>query len=58
MKLTFNLLGNTNLIFPDNQAYKDALATYKKQVENFEASYKGKLTTLETIVAALKNTKA
>ena len=48
------LTWNTNLIFPDNQAYKDALATYKKQVENFEASYKGKLTTLETIVAALK----
>lgn len=53
-EIDVQLTWNTNLIFPDNQAYKDALATYKKQVENFEASYKGKLTTLETIVAALK----
>jgi oligoendopeptidase F len=53
-EIDIQLTWNTNLIFPDNQAYKDALATYKKQVENFEASYKGKLTTLETIVAALK----
>jgi len=53
-EIDVQLTWNTNLIFPDNQAYKDALATYKKQVENFEASYKGKLTTLETTVAALK----
>ena len=53
-EIDVQLTWNTNLIFPDNQAYKDALATYKKQVENFEASYKGKLTTLKTIVAALK----
>ena len=53
-EIDVQLTWNTNLIFPDNQAYKDALATYKKQVENFEASYKGKLTTLETIVVALK----
>ncbi|BCP57484.1 TPA: oligoendopeptidase F [Streptococcus suis] len=53
-EIDVQLTWNTNLIFPDNQAYKDALATYKKQVENFEVSYKGKLTTLETIVAALK----
>ncbi|NQM14164.1 oligoendopeptidase F [Streptococcus suis] len=53
-EIDVQLTWNTNLIFPNNQAYKDALATYKKQVENFEASYKGKLTTLETIVAALK----
>lgn len=53
-EIDVQLTWNTNLIFPDNQAYKDALATYKKQVENFEASYKGKLTTHETIVAALK----
>ncbi|WP_313467662.1 oligoendopeptidase F [Streptococcus parasuis] len=53
-EIDVQLTWNTNLIFPDNQAYKDALATYKKKVENFEASYKGKLTTLETIVAALK----
>lgn len=53
-EIDVQLTWNTNLIFPDNQAYKDALATYKKQVEDFEVSYKGKLTTLETIVAALK----
>lgn len=53
-EIDVQLTWNTNLIFPDNQAYKDALATYKKQVENFEANYKGKLTTHETIVAALK----
>ncbi|MBY5010438.1 oligoendopeptidase F [Streptococcus suis] len=53
-EIDVQLTWNTNLIFPDNLAYKDALATYKKQVENFEVSYKGKLTTLETIVAALK----
>lgn len=53
-EIDVQLTWNTNLIFPDNQAYKDALATYKKQVENFEASYKGKLTSLETIVAAIK----
>lgn len=57
-EIDVQLTWNTNLIFPDNQAYKDALATYKKQVENFEASYKGKLTTLETIVAALKEYEA
>ena len=57
-EIDVQLTWNTNLIFPDNQAYKDALATYKKQVENFEASYKGKLTTLETIVAALKECEA
>ncbi|MDG4523885.1 oligoendopeptidase F [Streptococcus suis] len=53
-EIDVQLTWNTNLIFPDNQAYKDALVTYKKQVENFEANYKGKLTTHETIVAALK----
>lgn len=48
------LTWDTNLIFPDNQAYKDALATCKTQVEQFETRYKGNLTETATIVSALK----
>ena len=48
------LTWNTNLLFEDSKAYKDALSNYKNRVETFEATYKGKLTSVETIVTALK----
>ena len=42
-EIDVQLTWDTNLIFPDNQAYKDALASYKEQVEKFEKTYKGQL---------------
>ena len=48
------LTWNINLLFEDSKAYKDALSNYKNRVETFEATYKGKLTSVETIVTALK----
>lgn len=53
-EIDVQLTWDTNLIFPDNQAYKDALASYKEQVEKFEKTYKGQLTEKASIVAALK----
>lgn len=47
------LTWDTSLIYPTNEAFKTALVDYKQAVENFEATYKDKLTTVETIVAAL-----
>lgn len=49
------LTWNTNLIFPTQEDFKLALADYKSSVETFEKTYKGQLTDLETIVAALKH---
>ncbi|MGT2731972.1 oligoendopeptidase F [Streptococcus ruminantium] len=54
-EIDVQLTWDTHLIFPDNQAYKDALVSYKTQTEHFERTYKGNLTSLETIVAALKD---
>lgn len=53
-EIDVQLTWDTNLIFPDNQAYKDALASYKEQVEKFEKTYKGQLIEKASIVAALK----
>ena len=53
-EIDVQLTWDTNLIFPDNQAYKDALASYKEQVEKFEKTYKGQLSEKASIVAALK----
>lgn len=53
-EIDVQLTWDTNLIFPDNQAYKGALASYKEQVEKFEKTYKGQLTEKASIVAALK----
>lgn len=49
------LTWNTDLIFPTQEDFKLALADYKSSVETFEKTYKGQLTDLETIVAALKH---
>lgn len=45
---------DTSLIFPSDQAFETALSNYKTRVKAFEASYKGKLSTVDIIVAALK----
>lgn len=52
------LTWDVNLIFPDDQAYKDGLQTYKTTVEQFESRYKGNLNDTATIVAALKDYEA
>lgn len=54
-EIDVQLTWDTQLIFPDNQAYKEALVSYKEQAEHFERTYKGNLINLETIIAALKD---
>lgn len=46
---------DTALIFSTSQDYLDALKDYSQQVATFEATYKGQLTTLATITAALRD---
>lgn len=48
------LTWDTTLIYPNDEAFKQALVDYKKKVQTFEETYKGKLTESKTIVAALK----
>lgn len=52
-EIDVQLTWDTNLIFPDTQSYKEAIKTYKKNVEVFENSYKGQLNDPTTIIAAL-----
>lgn len=47
------LTWNTDLLFPTPENYQEHLSAYAKQVEAFEANYKGKLSDKVTIVAAL-----
>lgn len=47
------LTWDMTLLFDNDQAYQEALVDYKNRVEAFESQYKGKLTSLEPIVAAL-----
>lgn len=52
-EIDVQLTWDTNLIFPTDAAYSESLLTYKQEVAAFEATFKGKLTNLDTIVAAL-----
>ncbi len=49
---------DTSLIYPSDQAFQTALSDYKTRVKAFEANYKGKLSTVDLIIAALKEYEA
>ncbi len=53
-----SLTWDTSLIYPSHQAYQEALAAYKVQVEQFEHHYKDKLTSVEVVIEALKEYEA